>query len=456
MGSLFSGLHIVANTLTAYQRALDVTNNNVSNANTPGYAKQTAQLAALDFDSSTAGGGGSHFAGTVDSRDEFAESNVWQAVSSESEAQQRASGYAGIEAIFPVDGASGISAALNGFFQTISNLTTTPNDTTARNLALTSASAAAQAFQSAIGRLDQLSSQARQFQHDSVDQFNQLAQQVANLNHQVMQNIGAAADPGVSARISDTLEQLAQYGNLNVMRMDDGTVSVYVGQSQVVDQDRLMALQWVSGPGGQVLQDSQGGDVASSLTAGSLHASMQQLQQALPTLEDNLNQLAASFAAQVNSALNGGVDQNAQGPGKDLFAYDPVAGAARTIAVGAGLQAADLALADPSAPGGAAVARKVAAIATDATVAGLGGATLTQFYAALASQAGHLSANAQADQATAQSITAQARSMRESAQGVSLDEEAVHMIEFQRGYDATSKLVTAINEMLQTLLSSLS
>jgi flagellar hook-associated protein 1 FlgK len=63
--------------------------------------------------------------------------------------------------------------------------------------------------------------------------------------------------------------------------------------------------------------------------------------------------------------------------------------------------------------------------------------------------------NAKNDETTAQSLTAQAQSLRSDMQGVSLDQEAMNLLEYQRSYDATSQLVKIINQLTQDVIGLL-
>jgi flagellar hook-associated protein 1 FlgK len=451
MGSLFTGLNIASNALDAFQHAINVTSTNVTNASTPGYARQQVVLTANSFDAYTAVGGGVGFSGTVDSRDEYAERSVRQSVSQQGEATERAQDYTRLEQILPVDGASGISASLDSFFQAFSSLTTAPNDATARQLALDQAQQVAQSFQQASEALDQAKQGTQQDLTNQVNQINTIAANIVSINKQFEQNVDATTDPGLNAQLSQSLEQLSQYADLTVLKQDNGTVMVYAGQSLLVAGDRSMPLQWASGAGQRVLEDSRGNDVSTTLRSGSLSALLDQMNHVEPGLESNLNRLAQSFATAVNSALQAGVDQSNNSPTQDLFSFDPVAGAAKTITVNP-LQPSELALADPTAPGGNAVAVAI----TNLQQAGLvGGATLTQFYGNVASQLGQMASNATNDQTTAESLTTQAQSMRSDLQGVSLDQEAMNLLEYQRSYDATSQFVKVINEMTQDVVNML-
>lgn len=451
MGSLFAGLSIASNALDTFQRGINVTSNNVTNASTAGYARQQAVLTARSFDPGTTVGGGVAYAGTVDSRDQYAERSVRQNVSQQGEATQRAKDYSRLEQIVPIDGKSGISPALDGFFAAFSSLTTTPNDATARQLALDQAQQVAKSFHQAAEALDQAKLGTQQDLTEQVNQVNTIASRIASINRQYEQNADATTDPGLNAQMSQSLEQLSQYADVTVLKQDNGTVMVYGGQSLLVSGDQSMPLKWAPGPGQRVLEDSQGNDMSGSLRSGSLSELLDQANNIQPAMESNLNQLAQSFAAAVNGTLQTGVDQSNSTPTKDLFSYDAVAGAAKTIAVTT-IQPSELALADPAAPGGIAVAVKVVNLQN----AGLaGGATLTQFYGNLAAQVGQSLANAKNDQTTAESLTSQAQTLRSDLQGVSLDQEAINLLQYQRSYDATSQYVKIINQLTQDVINLL-
>src|SRR5580698_108588 len=76
MGSLSASLANSANALRVYEGALAVTENNVTNANTPGYATQVPSLVAQPFNVLNGLPGGVSLGITQDTRDQFAEQGV--------------------------------------------------------------------------------------------------------------------------------------------------------------------------------------------------------------------------------------------------------------------------------------------------------------------------------------------------------------------------------------------
>ena len=56
--------------------------------------------------------------------------------------------------------------------------------------------------------------------------------------------------------------------------------------------------------------------------------------------------------------------------------------------------------------------------------------------------------------ATAQSqLVAQAKSLQQQVSGVSLDEEAIRLVQLQSSYQAASKVVTVIDNLTQSLMN---
>jgi flagellar hook-associated protein 1 FlgK len=134
----------------------------------------------------------------------------------------------------------------------------------------------------------------------------------------------------------------------------------------------------------------------------------------------------------------------------DLFTYDATLGAATTIAV-TGITPDQIAAATPDAPGGNTNALDIAALANAKTINGY---TFTQYYGNLGARVGRDVATANDQNTTQQSLLSQARSLRDQVSGVSLDEEAMELLQVQRAYQATGKLVSVINSITDTLMDA--
>lgn len=85
-------------------------------------------------------------------------------------------------------------------------------------------------------------------------------------------------------------------------------------------------------------------------------------------------------------------------------------------------------------------------------IANLRGGTAEQRYAALIAQVGSDVQSAQSNQANSQAVLTAINQQRQSVSGVSLDEEMTNLITFQRGYEASARAITSMDEMLGTLI----
>src|SRR5438105_14922579 len=74
--SLIASLNTAGHTLAAFQEALSNVQNNISNVNTPGYASQSVNLTAQQFDIVGGFAGGVAAQGLHSARDEYAEEEV--------------------------------------------------------------------------------------------------------------------------------------------------------------------------------------------------------------------------------------------------------------------------------------------------------------------------------------------------------------------------------------------
>jgi len=109
-----------------------------------------------------------------------------------------------------------------------------------------------------------------------------------------------------------------------------------------------------------------------------------------------------------------------------------------------------IAAALPGSAGGNGNALALAALGSSQNINGY---TYAQFYGNLAARVGRDSSTATDSQNTQQDLLAQAQNTRSQESSVSLDEEATHLIAFQRAYQATSKLLTVLDDITNTLIN---
>jgi flagellar hook-associated protein 1 FlgK len=444
MGNLTVSLINSANALQVYSTALDVTQNNVTNANTPGYARQLVTLVAQPFDVANGNSGGVSLGVTQSSRSQFAEQSVRDQQTASAYDQQKVADLTTAQNYFSVSATSGISPDISALFESFSALSVTPNDTVARQTVLNDATTVAQDFNNtATGLLSQANSM-QQATGNTITSINQLAGTIAQINSQNRVDLSGGVDAGVDAQMNSTLEQLSQLVNISVLQQPNGLVSVYAGgQTPLVMGDQAFAIQGDFSTPQTAILSSSGTDITAQITGGQLGAELDDNNNVLPSYVSGLNTLAQSLADQVNNTLNNGIDQNGAAPATNLFSYNATNGAALTLTVNP-LTPDQIAAASPGAPGGNGNALALAALANAPLVNGY---TFAQDYGNLGGQVGSDLSSAQNNGTTTQSLLSQAQALREQVSGVSLDQEAENMLQYNRSFDAISKMLGVLNSL---------
>lgn len=466
MSSLFAALGTAASSLDVMERAMGVVQNNVTNASTPGYVTQSLILNASPFDPTKNTWGGVMAGGVESSRDVFAEQAVWQANQQVGAASQQATSLSLLEQQFDVSGKSGIPAALSTLYSAFSAWSTSPTDGTSRQQVINAAQGVAQAFNQASSAVAQLQSQTIQQISTTAAQVNNLTSQIASMNADIRS--GSKNDAGLDAQLYNSLEQLSGLVPINVRNESDGTVTVLMdGQVPLVIGKTSNALQVSSIPAGatnpgapahaQIVVNGQ--DVTSLIGQGQLGGLLQFRNAILPSLtgdgtqQGSLNQLAQEVADQVNNLLTSG--QISSGPppvpGVPLFTY--TAGAptsvAASLSVSSTITASQLAAISSTSANG--TADQLAQLATWKDPA-LNDLSFTDAYAGTASAIGNQAANAASMQQTQTQMLTQVQNMRAQVSGVSLNEQAAKLLQFQQAYQASAQLISVINTTTQYLL----
>lgn len=453
MGNLLVSLRNTAEAMRVYERGMGVVQANVTNASTPGYARQTQLLEAMRMDLDSGLPGGVLSAGTLDGRNEYAEATVRRRTESLGYADERARQLDALEPVYDITSNGSLSSAMDRLFQSFSALTVAPNDLAARQVVLDRASELARNFRAMDASLQEASASTDKSLAQQVDAINRVVAGISALNKQFRSDFEVKNDAGVQAQMNNLLEQLSELGNFTVLRNDDGSATVYLGGQTLlaVGEQQLPISLDASSSASAMILDAAGQDITNQVDGGRLAALLEIRNQVLPVKRAQLDRLAQSLADSVNNVLAGGVDLDGSTPVKNLFQYDAALGAARTLTT-TDLAPRELAAASGASPGGNGVALQASALGQAKL---LDGATFTQFFAAQAADAGRMASEARNERDSNQALVTQARQFREEMQGVNLDQEAIALIEYQRAYQASAQLVKTLNEMTETMINLL-
>jgi flagellar hook-associated protein 1 FlgK len=476
MSNLLASLSVSSSALNAFDEALETTQNNVANAQTPGYAAQTQTLDSVSFAPDLGEVGGVRAGPVVSARDEFAEQNVHNQNVLLGSATQSVNSLTSLQNLFDISGSTGIPSALNSLFQSFSNWAESPNDSNSRQNVLNNAASVASAFQATAQGLQQFTQTTNAQIQQTVANINQMAAQLAADNQEALQ--GNSNDAGLDANVHNALDQLSQYVNFTATKQADGTYTVLIdGQTPLV----MGATQFSVGsqmaqpstpppvnlnaPPHAVILGSDGGDITSQISTGQLGSLLNLRNTLLPTYigdayqPGDINTMAQQFAGRVNSLLTSGNVSDGPPPvtGTALFTYDTTnpANVAQTLAVNPAITSDQLAAIQPGPPevsNGTALA--LANLSSPQSSADeINGQSYSEFFAGMASRVGTALNQATSQQTAQQSAVAQAENLRQQTSGVNLDEEAISLVQFQRAYDANSRFITVIDDITGDLVN---
>lgn len=463
MSNLLAMLGTAGSALKAYQQALDVVQNNITNSTTPGYAKQSLNVEALPFDTAAGLAGGVAARGLISGRDEYAEAEVRRQLQSLGSFEGQAQGASSIENLFDVSGSSGISADLDQLFQGFSAWSVSPNSQSARQTVIASADKLAGDVRAMASAAAKTADSVGTEIESTVDQINQLASTIQQYN--VQRQRQGSSDPGLEANANAALEQLAELVDVSTLVQPDGTYTVVLsGGAPLVSGQQTYALSAgtaAASDGGlapSTVLDWQGQDVTAQVTAGKLGGLLDVRNRMLPSLiggggqTGSLNQFAKGLADTVNGILTTGFVASGTGAaqGQPLFSYDTsdVTRASATFSLNPAITPDGLAAVDASGNANG-NALQLASLANSTAAGGIDGSTFGQFFSQIAAAVGRESAAAQQGKTTQSQVVAQTRALRDQSSGVSLDEQAVVLLQYQRSYQAAARFLTTVNDITQ-------
>jgi flagellar hook-associated protein 1 FlgK len=479
VSNLLSSLMTSASSLNTFDQVLQVTQNNVANASTPGFVKQRQSLLAMPFDPSMGMGGGVRAGEVESSRNEYADQAVRRQNTLLGQTQQDVNSLTSIQSLFDISGDSGIPQGLNALFQSFSAWGQSPNDTIARQNVIARASDLAGDFRQLATGLANAADDAEHQVGQTVDTINNLVSKLRGYNKQILS--GARNDAAVDAGLHATLEDLSQNADISILNQADGTVTVLMnGQTPLLLGDRQYKISTKletpdtpppvytqARPSIHILA-SDGADVTAATTGGQLGSLLNFRNGTLAsylgdaTQPGDLNRMAKQLADRVNGILTAGnvSDGPPPEPGVALFSYDTAndTNVAATLTVDQTSVTPDgLGPIDPGPPyvsnGVPLALSQMADPQHDADR--IDGASYNQFFGDLAARTGSALNQANSNLQVAQPAVAQARNLQQQMSGVSLDEEASVLIQFQRAYEASSRLITVMYQLTEDTINML-
>lgn len=462
-----SGFNTAVSGLAAAQRAIEVTAQNIANANTPGYSRQQVQLSSVGTTTAAhfyTGGNAAILGGVkVDAilrvRDTFLETARVNAGATKASLDIRASTLSGAEGLLNEPSDDGLQAVVDNFYASWHELAAAVGDNkdAAGTLVLQRAVEIADQLRFVSSGIEDRFNNAQGELRTSVDALNQAASDLGAVNQKILE--GTVAERPINELLDKRDDLIRTIGDLAGGR---ATIDKNNMASVMIDNITLVAggtVLPITLAGGNSLAEAtadppnpptlMSGVIGAPVSNGKIAGLLVSLGSDLPTMTNQLNGVAVALRDAVNSVHSTGYTADGD-TGLDFFAGTD---ASNLTVVPTSVDQ----LASASGPGvvDGSNAEKIADLALDANAAAaLGGQPGPSVrLRALASDVGTKLQGLNRAAEVQNSVFATADEAVNSDSGVSIDEELTSLLQYQRSYQASARVITAVDEILDTLIN---
>lgn len=475
MRSTFHGIEIGKRAIFAQQTALSVTGHNIANANTEGYTRQNAITQAtnpLSYPGMNVGNGPLQIGTGVETkeinriRDSFLDGQFRSQNEQQGFWNVKHDTLSKIEETLNEPSENGLQANFDRFWQSWEDLSKEPDSLAARAALLSNATAMAGRFNQISDSMDQLSTDLQNQLSTKMQEMNNLTKQVSELNLQIAKITASGQRPNDLLDQRDLLiDKISKMADIQVKPAENGMVDILVGQEYLVDGDKNSSISF-DNSNNQILLNGK----SVSLKSGEIAGMVESLTKDIPSFMSKINELVTVFSREVNqihtyaNAMNLDDIQNRKNdPNAPLDQIpffvtksgtgDP--GAAGEITVNPDIIASlnKIAAARQANVGDAGNANELNNLKFKNVSFSNQSTTMNNFYRTIVGDVGIKTQEAEQMENNSEILVQQAESQRQSVSGVSIDEEMTNMVRFQQSYNAASRYISVMDEVLDKLIN---
>ncbi|GAA0278861.1 flagellar hook-associated protein FlgK [Cryptosporangium japonicum] len=457
MSSTFSGISTALSSLRAQRQGLDVSGQNIANVNTEGYSRQRTEMSSVEGVSNVPTiwakqdpvGTGVNVGDVTRIRDELLEARVRTEHGNNAYHSGQSQIYDSVQAVFKEPSDTGLQERLSSFWSDWQDLSNQPGDGAVRTKVMQQGGAVATGLNQAHTQLSTIYSSSHAGAAAQVKDINTAAAEIASLNKGIMQaKVGGLPANELADRRDALVLKLADLAGATATVRDTGAVDVSLFGSTLVSgtASRALALNGAEtlseqGANPPSLTFTDNGQPA-IVTSGELGSSMDSLNTVLPKYAKSLDDVAAKLAATVNGIHQNGFDRNGD--------------AGEPFYTGTDAKSITMSITDPDkvAASGSANGRLDGSNADALGDVATSGTGPDVTYRQLVADLGVTAKSATLKAETQSTITADLDSNHQSTSGVSLDEEMSNLLQYQRAYEAAAKLMSTIDQTLNTLINN--
>jgi flagellar hook-associated protein 1 FlgK len=349
--------------------------------------------------------------------------------------------------------AKGLGPAIDEFFNAFQSLAASPTDIGERQALMQKAAILVDRFHLTDQRLGQVQSDLDAQVNSDVAEVNRLLGSIAELNGQIGRFEAGAPASAIDLRDQrqSKLEELAAKIPFEVRESGGGQIQLFArdtGGNEVVLVDLATVKGTAAFNGTQITAGVPA--VALALPSGSIQGALNARDGAVATLRSNLDSMAKQIVTSVNALYN------PTGTTGDFFAAAGLT--AGTIAIDSGVTVSNLKASDGGPAGDNTVALGIARLAQQKFTTGgtdfIDG-TFSGFFSTSVSRLGQALSTANARVEDQNNIETLVRSQRDAVSGVSMDEEMADLMKYQRAFQASSRVFSVVDDLLDLVVNRL-
>jgi flagellar hook-associated protein 1 FlgK len=464
MSNIYAILDVGKGAILTQRLAINVTGHNISNVNTEGYSRQRVNTATRRPLSSQPGQVGTGVEATEVQRiyDRFIGGQINDAGHEVGRWDARKRMLERVETVFDESGGYGLNLAMSEFWNAWQDLSNNPSGQSERLTLVAKSGTLVDTFSRLDEDLTQIQRNIDAGVKDAVDRANAISEQITDLNEKIRQAevVGQSANDYRDKR--DLLHgELASIIDINGFEKSNGELTLFTAggrplvegssawnlSAQVDPVSGLLDVVWIDGDGNHV-------EITETIAGGELKGLLESREGMIADYMSKLDTLAGTIIDEVNTIHTGGIRLDGLA-GEVFFTGSTASDMALSQNIVDDSDKIAAAGALEGVPGGNGNAIEMANLQHKLSMNPGKTATFDEYYNALVSDMGADLRGAAVNFEHHSSTAAQMANFRESISGVSLEEEMVNLIKYQHAYDAAAKMITVVDEMLNSIISML-
>jgi flagellar hook-associated protein 1 len=461
MSKISAMMDVGKRSLMNSQTALQTVGHNIANKSTEGFSRQRVELMTNEpaNEGNLRIGMGARAGVITRVNNPWLEKQIQRESTNMGYADSRADALGRVEQVYNEQTNKGLNQYMTGFFNSFRELSNNPESLASRTMVREAGESMTKEFGRVVTQLKDVQDDIDGQLLTVTEEVNQMAKEIAQLNEkiQVVEVQGIPANDERDRR-DLLLKKMGDKIDISWAEGTDGHVSVTAGRTAILvsgtTANALKAARTDERDRVEIFFQSTANGTPVNIT-DQIRGALEVRDEVIEQFLGSIDKMAYSMATEVNKAHVEGFDR--YGKAGVLFFEQPESekGAAqslvmnRTIFNDVGRIAAG---AEANAPGDNTVANVISNLQNRQMMEN-GSSTFDDYYNTQVGQIGTVTQRAMRSQESQKNVLSQLQNIRESISGVSLDEETTKMIEFQKAYEASARVIKTADEMFDTVLN---